>query len=143
MSHTALTYHIVFGTWRRQPVIDIAHDRELYKFIYDLSKTRGVHIWRIGGMPDHVHILCDIPASVAVAAYVKLLKTETSKFLRFNPHFPRWHSWAEGYGAFTKNADSIQSCIDYIMSQKSHHVNYTFEDEYRQMLKDNNLPCDL
>ncbi|MDE5919516.1 MAG: IS200/IS605 family transposase, partial [Duncaniella sp.] len=95
MSHTSLTYHIVFSTYRRMKVIDILHERELYKYIYDFSKNRGIFIRRIGGMPDHIHILCDIPAKIAVAEYVKLLKAETSKFLRVNPHFPQWVKWSE------------------------------------------------
>ena len=142
MSHTALTYHLVFGTWNRHSTIHPAHDRELYKFIYDFASARGVHIWRIGGMPDHVHILCDLPPSISVAAFMKLIKTETSKFMRANPHFPRWDRWADGYGAFTKDPGSRQACIDYIMQQKTHHAGTSFEAEYRRLLTENGLPAE-
>lgn len=88
MSYTALTYHIVFGTYRRKNVININHERELYKYMYDFATERQVLVRRIGGMPDHVHIICDIPAKLAVADFVKLLKSESSKFMKINPHFP-------------------------------------------------------
>lgn len=134
MSHTALTYHIIFGTYRRLGVINIAHERELYKYIYDFSTSRGIMIRRIGGMPDHVHILCDIPAKIAVADYVKLLKAETSKFMKINPHFPHWERWAEGYGAFSVDASMRETRIKYIIDQKKHHVGVDFATEYKELL---------
>lgn len=135
MSHISLTYHLVFSTYKRRQTIHIAHDRELYKFIYDFSVARNVRVWRIGGMPDHIHILCDIPPTQSVAGFVKLLKTESSKYMRSNPHFPYWEKWAEGYGGFTVDSDSRVERIHYIMSQKTHHVVRSFMDEYRDMLR--------
>ena len=135
MSHISITYHLIFGTCRRESVIHIAHDRELYKFIYDFCMSRGVKIWRIGGMPDHIHVLCDIPPKIAVADFVKLLKAESSKFLMANPHFPHWDKWAEGYGAFSVDAENRQERIRYIMEQKTHHKVVSFAQEYRHMLR--------
>lgn len=143
MSHISLTYHLVFSTYRRQQTIHVAHERELYKFIHDFSVGRGVKVWRIGGMPDHVHILCDIPAKYAVADYVKLIKAETSKFLRFNPHFPYWDRWSEGYGAFSVDVESRASRIRYIMDQKTHHGIVSFRDEYRAMLRERGFGDDV
>ena len=134
MSHTVLTYHIVFSTYRRKYIINIEHERELYKYIFYFSKYRDVFIRRIGGMPDHIHILCDIPAKLAVAEFVKLLKSETSKFMRDNPHFPLWEGWSEGYGAFTVDASLREKRVAYIMNQKQHHSHICFDDEYKDML---------
>lgn len=136
MSHTSLTYHLVFATYRRQCVIDPEHERELYKYIFDLSIARGVFIRRIGGMPDHVHILCDIPARMSVAEFVKLLKCETSKFMRINSHFPHWNRWGEGYGAFTVDASLRETRMRYIMNQKLHHQTTDFGDEYAHLISE-------
>ncbi len=136
MSHTALTYHIIFGTYRRESVIVESHEKELYKYIFDFAKERGVFVWRIGGMPDHIHILCDIPANMAVADFTKRLKGESSKFMKVNPHFPRWIRWAERYGAFTVDASLRETRRQYIMKQKEHHRNLSFADEYRLFLRE-------
>ena len=85
-------------------------------------------------MPDHVHILCDIPATVAVADFVKVLKSESSKFMRVNPDFPNWEKWSEGYAAFTVDLDSREARRQYIMNQKEHHAKSTFDEEFRQLL---------
>lgn len=121
MSYISLTYHIVFGTYKREYTIAEDHEKELYKFIFSFCQKRGFKVWRIGGMPDHIHILCDLPPAIAPAMFVRNLKTETSKFLRVNPHFPHWKKWAEGYGIFTIDAESRQNRINYIMNQKEHH----------------------
>lgn len=134
MSHTALTYHLIFGTYRRCHTIPIEHERELYQFIYDFSNKRGIKIWRIGGMPDHIHMLCDIPAKIAVADFIKILKGESSKFLRVNDNFTNWQGWAEGYGGFTVDAQAIEVRINYIKKQKIHHQARNFVDEYRELL---------
>lgn len=49
MSHTSLTYHLVFGTYRRANVILIPHERELYKYMYDFAVNRGALVRWIGG----------------------------------------------------------------------------------------------
>lgn len=134
MSHTALTYHFVIGTYRREHTIDIEHERELYKFMNDYMAARGALVRRIGGMPDHIHVLCDIPSKIAVAAFVQTLKTESSKFMRANPHFPYWRGWCEGYGAFTVDASSRDTRKHYIMNQKRHHLSKSFWDEYVELM---------
>ena len=142
MSHTALTYHLVFSTYRRQHVINQEHERELYKYMHDLSKKHDVLVRRIGGMPDHVHMLCDIPAKIAVSEFVKLLKTETSKFMRVNPHFSKWLGWSEGYGGFTIDASLREARKIYIMNQREHHSRIKFEDEYRNLLNEAGFSSD-
>ena len=134
MSYTSLTYHLVFGTYRRMPVIDHEHEKELYKYMFDYSSAHGIYVRRIGGMPDHVHILCDIPAKIAVASFVQTLKAESSKFMQVNGHFPAWTTWAEGYGAFSVDASSRETRRKYIMNQKEHHRKCSFADEFRELL---------
>lgn len=142
MSYTSFTYHLVFGTYRRQNVIVPEHERELYKYIYSFSTERGVMIRRIGGMPDHIHILCDIPAKLSVAEYVKLLKAESSKFMRVNSHFPLWDRWAEGYGGFTVDASLREARKLYIMNQKQHHARVSFRSELLTLLEEAGIETD-
>lgn len=87
------------------------HERELYKFIFDFASAHGAYVRRIGGMPDHIHILCDIAPTIAVADFVRVLKAESSKFMKANPHFPYWEKWAEGYGIFAVDASSREAQI--------------------------------
>ena len=88
MSFTKSVYHIVFGTKLRQPSIPIDIDRKLYKILYDLMKSYGAFVYRIGGMPDHVHISVDITSKMALSDFVKRLKQESSYLLRKDSDSP-------------------------------------------------------
>ena len=86
-------------------------------------------------MPDHVHLLCDIPPKLALADFVRLLKCETSKFLTANEHFPCWNGWSEGYGAFTVDASMRETRRQYIMNQKEHHAVHSFQEELDELIQ--------
>lgn len=135
MSYTSLTYHIVFSARNRRNTINIEHDQELYRFIYQFLIQRDVMVRRIGGMPDHVHILCDIPPKYAVAELLRSLKAESSKYLKGNPHFPYWDGWSEGYGAFTVDAATREARSNYIGNQKAHHAKLSFKEELDELLR--------
>ena len=129
MSFTKSVYHIVLGTKYRQPTIPVNDERKLYKILYDLMKRYGAFIYRIGGMPDHVHILVDITSKTALSDFVKRLKQESSYLLKKDTAFPNWNGWGEGYGAFTYSVSEIPTVIEYINNKK-----VSFIDEYRQWL---------
>ena len=134
MSFTKSVYHIVFGTKYRQPTINSNVERKLYKILYDLMKRYGAHTYRIGGMPDHVHILVDITSMISLSDFVKRLKQESSYLLKKDIEFPNWGGWGEGYGAFSYSTSEIPTVIEYINNQKEHHKKVTFIEDYRQWL---------
>lgn len=134
MSFSRFTYHIVFATHQRENTIPIEHERELYAIIHHITKKNKGHLYRINGMPDHIHLLVDIPASISVSDFVKVIKRESSYLLKTNCNFPQWNGWQEGYGAFTYSVKDIPSVRQYIIKQKEHHRSLSFIDEYRQWL---------
>ena len=65
MSYTNLVYHIVFRTYRSIPAIDEEHERELYAYAHGYITRHRAKLYRIGGMPDHVHLLVSLPPDLA------------------------------------------------------------------------------
>ena len=139
MSYIQSIYHIVFRTYRSEQTISINHDRELYAVI--MQQTEGLHgkIYRIGGMPDHVHILVSIPATLSIAQYVQAVKTFTSKWMKANPAFPYWNGWGHEYAAISYGVRDRDMIVNYIKNQKEHHRRVTFQEEYRAFLVENGL----
>ncbi len=80
-TYTDITYHIVFGTKGRVPSLDKARRDDLYRFIWGVIKERDGHLYRIGGVEDHVHILTSLHPSVALADLVKEIKTASSAWI--------------------------------------------------------------
>ncbi len=100
------------------------------------------YVHRINGMPDHVHLLVELPAQYALAQVVKDLKQGSSVMMKENPNFPDWRGWAEGYAAFTYSKDEIPTVKKYIVGQKEHHKKVSFAEEYRDWLIENGFSED-
>jgi REP element-mobilizing transposase RayT len=99
-------------------------------------------LYRIGGIPNHIHLLVDIHPTFAVSDFMKELKEYSSKWLSTNPNFPDFDGWAVSFAGFTYNIKEKQTIIDYIKNQKEHHKKVSFEAEYRQFLIENGIEID-
>ena len=143
MSATVLIYHIVFRPKNSRPVIDIANEEILYRYIWRFVTDKGGVLYAVGGMPDHLHILVELPPTIALAVFMRDLKTSTSKFIKYNATlFPYFEQWAKGYFAETHSLSQKDTIRKYIKGQKQHHTKMSFGDELRQMYIECGLPID-
>ena len=101
--------------------------------------NKGARLYRIGGMPDHVHLFVSLPATLAMSKFVQELKISTSKWLKANAHFPLFEGWTKEYAGFSYNLRDKAMIVGYIAKQKEHHRHETFVEEYRQFLVDNGV----
>jgi REP element-mobilizing transposase RayT len=132
----------VFSTYKRKPTIAEAHERDLYAYIMGIVKGLDAHLFRIGGMPDHVHIVVSLPSKISLADFVKEVKLSSGNWLLHNSMFPLWEKWEEGYGAFTYSYNDLDEVINYVRNQKEHHKNVSFAEEYRQFLVEAGIDFD-
>ena len=139
MSYTQTLYHIVLRTHRSEKTIDTEHERELYSYVLGFINNIDGHLYRIGGMPDHVHILVFLPSSLAMSKFVQDIKVATSKWLKSNPNFPTFNGWSKEYAGFTYSMRDCKTIANYIARQKEHHSVKTFAEEYRDFLVDNGI----
>ena len=51
-------------------------------------------------------------------------------------------NWQKGYGAFSVGRTGIDTVKQYINNQKQHHRRVTFQEEYREFLKEGGVPYD-
>ena len=91
-------------------------------------------LYKIGGMPDHIHLLLGIHPTFAFSDFMKVLKEYSNKWLSANPNFPDFEGWAVSFASFTYNFKERPMLIGYIKNQKEHHKEVSFEEEYRQFL---------
>lgn len=137
MAHVVLYYHIVWRTKRSERTITEAYERELYAYIFGFCKQKGCTLIRIGGMADHIHMLVSIRPDIAVSEFMKVLKTETSKWMKEEyDKYPAFDGWGNGYAAFTYGERDKEMIRQYIMNQKEHHRRLSFREEYEGMLAD-------
>jgi putative transposase len=131
-THVSLTYHVVFSTKNREPLIAKSWRERLYEYLGGCIRTAGGVSLEIGGTSDHIHILLGLKATHRVADLLRDVKRATSAWVRETvvPNF----AWQEGYGAFTVGGNDYSDLIRYIRGQEEHHRVRTFQEEYREFL---------
>jgi len=141
-SYRQIYYQIVFGTKYREATINTNNEEYLYKYIWGLIENKKCKLYRINGMPDHIHIFSDLHPSLCIADYVKDIKVATNIWMKDCGKFPLFRGWQEGYGAFTYSIREKDMIINYIKNQKEHHRTETFYDEYKRLLIENGVEYD-
>ena len=136
MSNTKLVYHIVIRPKNGVGAIPVEHERKLYGYMVGMVRQKGGCVIRIGGMPDHVHLLVSLPPTVSISDFVRIIKTSTNSFLKANAaDFPLFREWSKEYFAVSCSPDSVEGIRQYIMSQKEHHKKVRFADELQQLAR--------
>ena len=115
-----LYMHLVWTTWDRTPVIDEATEQWLWPAIAAKARALGSDRVVVGGVDDHVHIITELPPTVAVATLVKHLKGASSRLAsaRLGPDSLRWQ---HGYGAFTVPKAALPDVEAYVRNQRLAH----------------------
>jgi putative transposase len=141
-TYTKLIYHLVFSTKNRMPTITEAIRERLYEYIGGIIRSEGGSLIEIGGMPDHVHLLARLKADISVAEMVRLVKTNSSRWMHGLPEADNGFGWQSGYGAFTVSGSQIASVQRYIQTQEKHHARRSFKDELIQLLRKHQIEFD-
>jgi len=135
-------YQIVFSTKHRKPALNPEHEDKLYKYIWGIVKNKNCKLYRINGMPDHIHLFTDLHPSVSLSDFVKDIKVSGNLWIKESGLFPDFEEWQSGYGAFTYSEREKEMIINYIKNQKEHHKKENFEDEYKNLLKTHGIEFD-
>ena len=142
MSYVSSYHHCVFSTKERRPIITPALQERLWPFMGGIARQHKVAAIEIGGVQDHVHMLIALPATLAVAKAMQLIKGGSSKWV--HDTFPEHRSfgWQTKYGAFSVSVSRLDKTIAYIKNQEVHHRRMTFQEEFLTFLKKHRIPFD-
>lgn len=141
-SYRQILYHSVFSTHNRENTIPTNQHEALYKYIWGIITRRKGVLYRINGTENHIHILSDLHPTIALADFIKEIKTASNAWMKESGECPKFTSWAEGYCALTYSYRDKKMIVNYIKNQKDHHKKVTFEDEYRALLKEHGVEID-
>ena len=134
--------HIIFSTKNRHPCIDSTIEQELYAYIISISASCGSYVHKIGGVEDHVHLFSTLPRALSISDLLEELKKNSSKWIKTKGEKYQNFAWQKGFGAFSVSESQHKAVITYISNQKEHHKIHSFQDEYRKILKLNNIAYD-
>ena len=131
-----LYVHFVFSTKDRRPFLE--NDkvrREAHAYISGICRKLKSPSLIVGGIADHVHLLCFLSRVLSVAEFVKEVKRVSSKWIKTKNLRLSAFQWQNGYGAFSISPSHVDALKEYIQNQEEHHRTESFQDEFRRLLK--------
>ena len=135
--------HLVFSTKDRKPFLkDRGLRDQMQAYLAGTCKNLKSPAVIIGGVEDHVHVLCRLGKTIDISDLVRDLKRESSKWIKTQqPSLDKFH-WQKGYGAFSLSSSHVEALTKYIANQEEHHKTESFQDEFRRLCTKYGLPID-
>jgi REP element-mobilizing transposase RayT len=142
-SLTQIYLHIVFSTKNRTPFLnDKPFLERIHAYLAGICNNQDCPALIVGGVEDHVHILCRFAKTIEVAELLRELKRDSSKWIKDEqPRLAEFH-WQAGYGAFSISPSHVDALTAYIKNQEEHHRKESFQDEFRRLCKKYGIEID-
>ena len=135
--------HIVFSTKHRYPFLAEKNIRdEMHAYLGATCNELECAVLTVGGVADHVHILCVLSRNVSIAKLVGDVKRGSSKWVKTKGKMLTKFAWQNGYGVFSVAQSQVERVREYIAGLEEHHRKKTFQDEYRLFLKEYGVDFD-
>jgi putative transposase len=131
--------HVVFSTKERRNIIPTEMKERLWSYTAGICKRQKIFVHAIGGMEDHIHLLLQFPATIAISEAVNKIKVNSSGWM--SDEIGRF-AWQQGYGAFSVSKSNIAAVVRYIQNQERHHRKMTFEEEFIALLEKHGIEYD-
>ncbi len=140
---SAVYIHVVFSTKERRPFLRNAQMRHsLYEYLGGVTKTLECPPIIIGGVEDHVHLLCCFGRTITQAEWIKELKRVSNAWIKCQGRAYEDFAWQGGYADFSVSQSNLEKVEAYIAGQDEHHRTMSFQDEVRAMLRRHKLEFD-
>jgi putative transposase len=139
---TCLLAHVIFSTKDRRPLLDKDLRPRLFPYMGGILREIGVTPLAINGPEDHVHVLLALTATMPLADAVRVMKTNSSRWVHEQWPQRRDFAWQSGYGAFTVSRSNREEVERYIATQEEHHRHLAFQEEYRAFLQRHGISFD-
>ena len=114
--------HLSWTTWARLPLISQAVAEFLLRFLLAEAKRHGARVVEIGVVPNHVHMLLELPAAFDVPRLVQGLKGASAR-LANRDGFSRNKSlrWETGYDLRSVGIKQLPQVANYVRLQELKH----------------------
>jgi len=128
--------HIIFSTKNRQPFLQpVMLREELHRYLGGILAGLECQPIIVGGVEDHVHLLCCLSRTSTQARLVQEAKRSSSLWLKTKDPKLAAFAWQNGYGVFSLGFSQIEAARKYIAGQEKHHKKVSFQDEFRGFLR--------
>ena len=107
--------HVVFSTKERRPLLrDKIFRLEMHRYLGGILNGLECPPIIVGGVEDHVHLLCVLSRTCAPADMVKEVKRSSSLWIKSRAADFYDFAWQSGYGVFSIGYSQIEEVRRYI-----------------------------
>ncbi|MBZ5645913.1 MAG: IS200/IS605 family transposase [Acidobacteriia bacterium] len=144
MAHTFTTLHthVIFSTKDRAPFLDAKIRSRDFAYMGGMVREMRGTAAIVNGVSDHVHMLVQLPAEVALAECLRVVKTNSSRWVHETWPDRKKFAWQTGYGASSVSTSNVPVVTRYIERQQEHHEKVSFQDEFIAFLRKNGIAFD-
>ncbi len=139
---TNLLFHVVFSTKDRAPSIDSELKPDLLAYIGGIILELGGKLLAANGTADHVHLLLRLAPALALADALRVVKTNSSRWIHETSKARNDFRWQAGYAAFSVSESNVPEVTRYIKAQEQHHCRISFQEELVAFLKRHRIQYD-
>jgi putative transposase len=139
---TNLLTHVIFSTKDRLPLIARSLKPDLLAYIGGIVRELGGKLLAANGTADHVHLLLRLPPTAALADALRVVKTNSSRWVHETNKGHRKFRWQAGYAAFSVSESNVPEVTRYIGAQEGHHRRISFREELVAFLKKHGVEYD-
>jgi REP element-mobilizing transposase RayT len=112
----------------------------VHGYLRGIFENKKCKVFASGGIADHVHVYCSLPATIAIADLVSTVKSNSSGWI--HDQFDRAFDWQDGCAAFTMSKSADDDVIQYILHQEEHHRRRSFQEELIAFVDKFEIPYD-
>ena len=113
-----LSAHIIFSTKSRRPWLTTNIRERVWAYQSRILQNLECSSITIGGVEDHVHVLCNLTKKFATAKVLEIVKKDSSKFIKTLDSSLRDFHWQDGYGLFSVSGSHFEAVKKYVLDQE-------------------------
>jgi putative transposase len=134
MSFVKIWVHLVFATKNRDPLLKKEFRYDLYKHIIGNCKEKDIYLQTINGYIDHIHCLISLGKNQNISKVSQLIKGESSFWINKNDLTSEKFSWQDDYFAVSVSESQVETVVNYIKNQETHHSKKSFQQEVDELM---------
>ena len=134
-AYSRVWLHLTWATLERRPFISKTAAPKVSDHLHHYASEKGVYMKINYVNADHVHLLVDLPTSLAIDELMQLFKGESSHWINQGNLLGCKFAWGRGYGAFSVSHSGVGEAGKYIARQEEHRRKRGFVEELRLLVE--------
>ena len=135
VEYNNLYTHFVFTILHRLPLIAEENRIRIEKYITGIVNNNDCQLYSIYANPEHVHFLISRSPSLSEEKIASIVADASMKFINENKLCVGKFDWQISCSASSASKGDVDKVCKYILGQKEHHKNQTFQEEFDAFLR--------